>query len=683
MRLMQYFCFSIFLVTLLGASTGSHLYPPAKPKLRALIIAVGDYPRTGGWNKLSSARDAELLEPALRTQGFKDITVLLDEAATRQGIEDAFNALTRKTGPGDIVYLHFSGHGQQVWDHDSSLFPDRKKDETDGFDEALVPYDARDEFRAGIYEGEHHLVDDELHLMLTELRRRIGPAGQLLFSVDACYSGSISRAGGLLPVRGTSKKFSPQVTDSGIKPLTAEGAFSEVFTMTETDALSDFIVFSAARADQPNYETLDHNGQGVGSLSYALSRNMVKPFEEVPSLSTFFRYVESEMAKVAPYQAPQLEGNGDKSLFGDALTPTPGYPVLSFTDEKHFTAQGGELAGLFPGSVIWLQPSLGAAVKEKIKGKVTASEISRSTIELERALPGANPADWVMTVQSKMLAFSPVQIRLEVQDESISEKIKIRAGGMERIALVKQNAQLLIRQSSPEAPLILSDFHGAGLGTYTLIQGAMEETIDQLFGRIQAYTRAQYFRSFSKQATDHGKEVEITTVPVAITRKGSQYVVQSIQKANLRDNRDVQFLEIGTPFIFSVTNRSASKLYLNIIGIDAADEVFLLLPDARTPPAEFVIAADTTVYFSRPEHLFQISEPSGKQLFMAMASPQPVDLRPVFRYASSGKTGDFRSETNPQHQVLNELFYGKTRAGGLASGEILISSTIIDIPKQE
>ena len=51
---------------------------------------------------------------------------------------------------GDIVYLHFSTHGQP--------FEDLSGDEDDGWDESIVPVDAPIEYSKGKYEGENHLI---------------------------------------------------------------------------------------------------------------------------------------------------------------------------------------------------------------------------------------------------------------------------------------------------------------------------------------------------------------------------------------------------------------------------------------------------------------------------------------------------------------------------------------------
>ena len=64
------------------------------------------------------------------------IRMLTDQAATRAGILAALEKLAKETGPEDVVYVHYSGHGSQVEDFSG--------DETDDhLDETLVPHDGR------------------------------------------------------------------------------------------------------------------------------------------------------------------------------------------------------------------------------------------------------------------------------------------------------------------------------------------------------------------------------------------------------------------------------------------------------------------------------------------------------------------------------------------------------------
>ncbi len=60
--------------------------------------------------------------------------------------------------PGDVVFLLFTGHGQQiVYDND----------------EALIPINAPYHYRKKGLQGENHLRDDEFGRLLDRMRRRM------------------------------------------------------------------------------------------------------------------------------------------------------------------------------------------------------------------------------------------------------------------------------------------------------------------------------------------------------------------------------------------------------------------------------------------------------------------------------------------------------------------------------
>src|SRR6185436_10601582 len=127
------------------------------PEKRALIVAIGHYPQSSGFRNINSLNDIPIVQNALLKLGFKekDIQIIKDESATKKQIMDALEKdLMNNLKSGDIAYFHFSGHGQQVID--------KNGDELDGLDEALVPYDASLEFVPGVYEGQNHIIDDEL-----------------------------------------------------------------------------------------------------------------------------------------------------------------------------------------------------------------------------------------------------------------------------------------------------------------------------------------------------------------------------------------------------------------------------------------------------------------------------------------------------------------------------------------
>ena len=141
---------------------------------RALLIGISDYGNAkedpNKWANISGANDIELLSPLFKNHGFQ-VSTLIDNQATYAGIIKALENLTKNSKKGDIVYIHFSMHGQP--------FEDLNGDEADGWDEALIPVDAQMKYKKGVYEGKNHLLDDELETHFNNLRTKLGTTGQL------------------------------------------------------------------------------------------------------------------------------------------------------------------------------------------------------------------------------------------------------------------------------------------------------------------------------------------------------------------------------------------------------------------------------------------------------------------------------------------------------------------------
>ena len=216
----------------------------------ALVIGLGEY-MDKTWGNIHGDRDVPIVKQMLAACGYKDIETLINRSATKKNIKREFNALVCRCKKGDVVYIHFSGHGQQVTDVDG--------DEDDGFDEAWIPYDAYFAYSKS-YKGEKHLVDDELNGMLSLIKKKIGDTGQLLVVVDACHSGDSSRGEeeDSVCVRGTDKDF---VIPLKVKPI------------KKPKAKEDWIMISACRDYQINCELRTQKGEYYGMLTYALCSN--------------------------------------------------------------------------------------------------------------------------------------------------------------------------------------------------------------------------------------------------------------------------------------------------------------------------------------------------------------------------------------------------------------------------
>ena len=146
---------------------------------RALVIGLGEQ-KDKSWAKIHGDKDVMYVKTMLERAGYSEIDTLVNKQATKEGIVAAFQNLANKCNDGDLIYIHFSGHGQQVTDLNG--------DEDDGWDEAWIPYDAFFRYNEQKYRGEKHLIDDEINMLLTNIKEKIGGTGAMLVVIDACHS---------------------------------------------------------------------------------------------------------------------------------------------------------------------------------------------------------------------------------------------------------------------------------------------------------------------------------------------------------------------------------------------------------------------------------------------------------------------------------------------------------------
>jgi len=142
---------------------------------RAVMIGVNRY-RIPGADLRGCVNDVVNMTGVLtEVYGFAktDIVTLTDEAATRKAMQAAILTLVNGGRPGDVLYLHYSGHGANV--------PDANGDEADGRDEILCPTDL---------DWKAPLADDWLRTTFNRLREGVS----LTVVMDCCHSGTNTRA---------------------------------------------------------------------------------------------------------------------------------------------------------------------------------------------------------------------------------------------------------------------------------------------------------------------------------------------------------------------------------------------------------------------------------------------------------------------------------------------------------
>ena len=231
---------------------------------RALVIGIGQQ-EDKAWGKINGDKDVVYVEAMLKAAKYKEVNItrLVNGQATKNGIVKAFKGLVSQCKVGDIVYVHYSGHGQQM--------KDVHNDEKDGLDECWIPYDA---YRKPCKKdrGEKHLTDDEVNYYLNTIRDKIGDKGKMLVVIDACHSGDGTRGDDDEVVRGVEDIF------DAIKSFiwgtsSSDKGNKKVVNPNAKENRERWITLSACRSDQVNVEM---KSPAVGKLTYALWTELKK-----------------------------------------------------------------------------------------------------------------------------------------------------------------------------------------------------------------------------------------------------------------------------------------------------------------------------------------------------------------------------------------------------------------------
>ena len=239
---------------------------------RALVIGIGQQ-EDKAWGKINGDKDVAYVAEMLKGAMYKEenITRLVNRQATKVGIVREFKRMTASCKYGDMVYIHYSGHGQQM--------TDVHNDERDGLDECWIPYDACRKASA-TYHGEKHLTDDELNVYLNAIRNKIGAKGKLLVVIDACHSGDGTRGEDDEIVRGVEDTLVVDnqnarglyETFEAIKSFFVGDNGKENVINTKAKPLAErWITISACSSDQVNIEMKKPT---VGKLTYALWKEL-------------------------------------------------------------------------------------------------------------------------------------------------------------------------------------------------------------------------------------------------------------------------------------------------------------------------------------------------------------------------------------------------------------------------
>ena len=637
-KIILFFFFSFFI-----SSVGAEKH--------ALIIAIGDYPISyngyrpaGSWRDLSSNNDVEIIKKVLLDQKFidKNIRIIEDKQATKEGIVNELTALRKRVKAGDVVMVHYSGHGQQIWDAEID------SDENDGYDEALVPYDAFPLFEEGRYQGESHLRDDEFGELLNGIRKKINKSGQLFVLLDCCHSATASRGEiGDEVVRGGVGPLQPaEYTPTGYEKNVGSGMVQDE---KEKKNLAPMILVSGAKAEEQNFEY-----RGYGSLSFAFCRAMNKLGTDM-TYRQLFSSIEAQMAIIAPRQHPTLEGAPDLKLFKNEYVKQQPFFKVSKVDNDILTIVGGTLNGIHEGTTFKIV-NAGARNLESAKvqttGTVTNATILESVLKLDEELYG-QPKEYWAFVDKK--SFGDMNISIQFDKSFSAEYFKkgirkyLSDNKLGTIVNNAKDADVVLAQKNQD--IIFQEpktFQAIGSAIPFRDTTSLEQIIDPIFN----YAQGKYLSALDFKDADY--EFELGLVPIDYDKTKRE--ILKIHKDYKPPTGGMRVRAGKDAMIVRITNKGKKDLYFSIVEINSKGELVPSMPSKSCPlnDDQRLVKAGSTLYFT--DCVYRFGPPYEKLILKAFGTPTPINLR---------QTVVSRGESNEHNNVIEKFFqntYVRTRA---------------------
>jgi metacaspase-1 len=631
---------------------------------RALIIAIGNYPdfEKNRWAAINSMNDVPLIENALIKQDFPatNITKLLDEKATKKGIEDALDKLILSSGTNDIVVIHISSHGQQIED-------DNEGEEADGLDESIVPYGAMYSMDKSIYNkvSAGYLRDDVFGEKVTQLRNKIGKKGDLLVLIDACHSGSGLR-GVALP-RGNN---APMVSDNfAKKKLPAKdpsGVFKEnTRTKLNLANAANYVLISGAQAQEPNFECLDDQNKAVGSLSYAFSKTLSSLDGKITYRNLFAR-IEDIMREKAPKQKPVLEGDGiDFDLFGGAYKRQLPYITINkdISNSKTIILNGGTVSGVTVGSVVSFFPGGTDDPNGKVplqKGKVVSAGNFTATVELDKENAELyKKNNWAFVTETNY-GNNKLKISLDSLDAANAKMISESLKGFELVDITSK-CELYIGKSESGTGWALR-YPNTGVVFADDIDITNAAAMKELFKK---YDRFRYLQNLKFNEKGLSAKVDL----VFVDDKGKI----DYAKMKTRTKFGRMELKVGDEVYLNVVNTGQKKLYINIVDIQPDGKINPVIPnktlrDVNNNPApirwdQCTVNKGDSLFFK--DLSITIGPPLGAEIFKVFLSADPLDLEEILT-TNSDANSQSRGVLNNLAKIFKD---SQVNASGTRGGE--------------
>jgi hypothetical protein len=332
---------------------------------------------------------------------------------TYENIVCAWQHVISTAKPGDVVYIHYSGHGGRS----ATLFPAFK---SNGLDESIAPCDINQPLTG------RYLRDVEIAVLLKQMAQR-----ELLTTLvlDSCYAGSATRGSEVAARRGDRDDLHRRAGDTADSSAVASRAELEdmakqlattprrpdeswrIAPGRETAAL--ITIVAACRPHESSYEYAIDGATRCGVLTHFWLEALRQRGANT-TYRTAYRQTFARVQAVFREQAPVLLGAADRLVLGTATLVQPSSIAIVDVDGEHVTIAAGAAGQLCVGTRLAVLPP---EVLPELADLSTMRQIEvtsvASTISRARTIRGAGDAQPPITLASHavVVTYAPTMRR--------------------------------------------------------------------------------------------------------------------------------------------------------------------------------------------------------------------------------------------------------------------------------
>ena len=237
-----------------GCLAASAAFVGASERHHALIVGVGQYSKASGADPLKGMPNDMITSRKMAlAMGVpeRQIIELRDTQATKANIIAALDNLNKKVGPGEKVFIYFSGHGTSY-------------STSNGCEQGFIPY------TQGRYTQNDLISEAELAGYTSKISQK---ADKAVVMVDACFSGGVvaARTRSFSQIADIRAKFVPPVGDK------CDVAVNQTVTRSFAPAMQrlgipqeNFVQISAANYNEVSWDNEQLGGLATHSLGQCL-----------------------------------------------------------------------------------------------------------------------------------------------------------------------------------------------------------------------------------------------------------------------------------------------------------------------------------------------------------------------------------------------------------------------------